>query len=153
MATTSDSSSQNVSERLRTGLALVQSQLSVERARSRWSGFPESLRAALQRAASRVRDRLDIPSKAELSELVQRIEAIDRKLDEAQASRASDIANLERKLTKPAAKRTRKKSPTDAPRPRRAKSKAKAEANAKSKEPRPKRSKSKSSRRRPPKAE
>jgi hypothetical protein len=74
--------------RIRNSLALAQTRLeAVEaRARGQWGELPQQVRAALDRVLERVRATLDVPSRSEVSELLGRIEEIDRKLGELQSS-------------------------------------------------------------------
>lgn len=83
MATTEETQANNsLSDRLRTGLALAQTRIHTmeERAKHQWSDLPAQLRTALDRAFARIRTTLDLPSRADVSDLMERIEALDRKI-------------------------------------------------------------------------
>lgn len=83
MATTEDTQASNrLSDRLRNGLALAQTRISTieERAKHQWTDLPTQLRTALDRAFARIRTTLDLPSRADVSDLMDRIEALDRKI-------------------------------------------------------------------------
>lgn len=83
MATTEETQANNsLSDRLRNGLALAQTRIHTmeERAKHQWSDLPAQLRTALDRAFTRIRTTLDLPSRADVSDLMERIEALDRKI-------------------------------------------------------------------------
>lgn len=83
MATTEDTQASNsLSDRLRNGLALAQTRIQTmeERAKHQWTDLPAQLRTALDRAFARIRTTLDLPSRADMSDLMDRIEALDRKI-------------------------------------------------------------------------
>jgi hypothetical protein len=83
MATTEETQASNrLSDRLRNGLALAQTRIHTmeERAKSQWTDLPAQLRTALDRAFARIRTTLDLPSRADVSDLMERIEALDRKI-------------------------------------------------------------------------
>lgn len=98
MATIEDTQASNrLSERLRSGLALAQTRIqNVEtRAKNQWTDLPVQLRAVVDRAVARLRTTLDLPSRSEVSELVERLEAIDRKivaLEKRQGKRGAQTA-------------------------------------------------------------
>ena len=83
MATTEDTQASNsLSDRLRNGLALAQTRIQTmeERAKHQWTDLPAQLRTALDRAFARIRTTLDLPSRADMSDLMDRMEALDRKI-------------------------------------------------------------------------
>lgn len=83
MATTEETQANNsLSDRLRNGLALAQTRIQTmeERAKNQWTDLPAQLRTALDRAFARIRTTLDLPSRADVSDLMERIEALDRKI-------------------------------------------------------------------------
>jgi hypothetical protein len=89
--------SNRLSDRLRNGLALAQTRIHTmeERAKSQWTDLPAQLRTALDRAFARIRTTLDLPSRADVSDLMDRIEALDRKigaLEKRQGKRAGSRA-------------------------------------------------------------
>lgn len=94
MSTTEDTQAINrLSDRLRNGLALAQTRIHTmeERAKNQWTDLPAQLRTALDRAFARIRTTLDLPSRADVSDLMDRIEALDRKigaLEKRQGKRA-----------------------------------------------------------------
>jgi hypothetical protein len=62
----------------------------LERAlRERYGAIPEQLRDAVSRLVERARVALDIPSRTEITALLERIEAIDSKLHDIERSRAA----------------------------------------------------------------
>lgn len=75
--------SAGLTDRLRGGFALVQTRFESveERARARWIGIPTQARSAFDKLVERVRQTLDLPSRSELQSLVERIEALDAKLE------------------------------------------------------------------------
>jgi cell envelope opacity-associated protein A len=90
--------SNRLSERLRNGLALAQTRIhTVEtRAKNQWADLPTQLRGVVDRAVARLRTTLDLPSRSDVSELVERLEALDRKiaaLEKRQAKRAAGAEN------------------------------------------------------------
>jgi hypothetical protein len=95
MATTDDTQANNrLSERLRSGLILAQTRIHTmeTRAKTQWGDLPMQVRAVVDRALARLRTTLDLPSRAEVVELVDRMDAIDRKLvalEKRQARRAA----------------------------------------------------------------
>jgi hypothetical protein len=74
--------SNRLSDRLRNGLALAQTRIQTmeERAKHQWTDLPAQLRTALDRAFARIRTTLDLPSRADMSDLMDRLEALDRKI-------------------------------------------------------------------------
>jgi hypothetical protein len=96
MATIDDTQASNrLSERLRNGLALAQTRIHTmeTRAKNQWTDLPAQLRAAVDRAVARLRTTLDLPSRSEVSDLVERLEALDRKigaLEKRQGKRAAE---------------------------------------------------------------
>lgn len=104
MAITDETQASNrLSERLRSGLALAQTRIQTmeSRAKTQWTDLPVQLRGVVDRAVARLRDTLDLPSRSEVSDLVERLEALDRKigaLEKRQGKRAaaSDVAAQER---------------------------------------------------------
>lgn len=83
MATTEETQASNrLSDRLRNGLALAQTRIHTmeERAKHQWTDLPAQLRTALDRAFARIRTTLDLPSRGDVSDLMDRIEALDRKI-------------------------------------------------------------------------
>lgn len=83
MAMTEETQASNrLSDRLRNGLALAQTRIQTmeERAKHQWTDLPAQLRTALDRAFARIRTTLDLPSRADVSDLMDRIEALDRKI-------------------------------------------------------------------------
>lgn len=99
MATIEDTQASNrLSERLRSGLALAQTRIQTmeTRAKTQWTDLPVQLRAAVDRAVARLRNTLDLPSRSEVSDLVERLEAIDRKivaLEKRQGKRGAAAAS------------------------------------------------------------
>jgi hypothetical protein len=90
--------SNRLSERLRSGLALAQTRIhTVEtRAKNQWADLPTQLRGVVDRAVARLRTTLDLPSRSDVSDLVERLEALDRKiaaLEKRQGKRAAGGAN------------------------------------------------------------
>jgi hypothetical protein len=86
--------SNRLSERLRTGLALAQTRINTveARAKNQWADLPAQLRGVVDRAVARLRTTLDLPSRSDVSELVERLEALDRKiavLEKRQGKRAA----------------------------------------------------------------
>lgn len=73
--------SSGLGERLRNRLALAQTHINTmeERARNQWSDLPAQMRAALDRVVDRIRTTLDLPSRADVNDLMARIEELDRK--------------------------------------------------------------------------
>jgi hypothetical protein len=95
--TQQSSDSQGIGGRVRSlPVAIVAFQ---QRARSQWLAIPEQVRAAFDQLLERVRTGLDLPSRGEVSDLVTRIDELDRKLAAMQAARAAAAA-----APKPAAK-------------------------------------------------
>lgn len=83
-----------LSERLRSGLALAQTRIQTmeTRAKNQWTDLPAQLRGAVDRAVALLRTTLDLPSRSDVSELVERLEALDRKivaLEKRQSKRAA----------------------------------------------------------------
>lgn len=74
--------SNRLSERLRSGLALAQTRIhSMEaRAKNQWTDLPVQLRSVVDRAVARLRTSLDLPSRSDVTDLVERLEALDRKI-------------------------------------------------------------------------
>jgi polyhydroxyalkanoate synthesis regulator phasin len=60
----------------------------VARIRSRMDLVPATMRGAVERALERVRHVLHVPSRAEMADLTQRLESLDRKIAELAAHRA-----------------------------------------------------------------
>jgi hypothetical protein len=95
MATIDDTQASNrLSERLRSGLALAQTRIHTmeSRAKNQWTDLPVQLREMLDRAVARLRTTLDLPSRSDVSDLVDRLEALDRKivaLEKRQGKRAA----------------------------------------------------------------
>jgi hypothetical protein len=95
MATTDETQASNrLSERLRNSLALAQTRIQTmeTRAKTQWTDLPVQLRGVVDRAVARLRDTLDLPSRSEVSDLVDRLEALDRKigaLEKRQGKRAA----------------------------------------------------------------
>lgn len=92
-----ETSNAGLTDRLRNSLALVQTRITnVEaQARAKWINLPvqlrqlpdqlrDSARRVVQAASSRVRASLDLPSSAEVQDLLARVEELDRRLRELQ---------------------------------------------------------------------
>lgn len=110
--------------KIKSSLALVQSRVTAveQRARAQWVGIPTQLRDAVDQVALRVRAALDLPTRAELEELIARVEQLDRQLAELQ------VAGVKRTNGSVAAK---KKAPAKKPAPKKAVTKKKAPAKKK----------------------
>jgi hypothetical protein len=90
-----------LSERLRSGLALAQTRIQTmeTRAKNQWTDLPAQLRGAVDRAVALLRTTLDLPSRSDVSELVERLEALDRKivaLEKRQGKRAAGAESAAR---------------------------------------------------------
>jgi hypothetical protein len=89
--------SNRLSERLRSGLALAQTRIqTVEtRAKNQWADLPTQLRGVVDRAVARLRTTLDLPSRSDVSELVERLEAIDQKISALEKRQSKRPAGAE----------------------------------------------------------
>jgi hypothetical protein len=59
-----------------------------QRARTQWLNLPDHLRDALERLFDRIKQRLDLPTRSEVSALSDRLDAFDRRLAAFDAARA-----------------------------------------------------------------
>ncbi len=98
--TDSIATSGGIGGRIRDSLTVAQTRLhSVEaRAKAQWLGLPESLQNAFERLVLRLRDSLDLPSREEVSLLVDRLEGLDRKLAAIELERAGQLGSVAEQL-------------------------------------------------------
>ena len=86
-----------LTSRIRTSLALAQTRITAvpARARAQWDELPAQLRDTLDKvltgARDRLREALDLPSRDELATLLSRVEELDRRLANLQATEAEVI--------------------------------------------------------------
>ncbi len=71
------------------------------RIRSRLDLVPVSMRGAVDRLLERVRNVLDLPSRTEMAELTQRLEALDRRIAALAAERVAQMARVVPALPEP----------------------------------------------------
>lgn len=79
----------------------------------RGGSVPDTMRAAVDRLVVRMREALDLPSRAELLELTQRLEEIDRRIAALATERVAEMARATPAL--PAAADDAAPAPADAP--------------------------------------
>lgn len=89
MSTNPTIPSTRLGTRLRHSLALAQARIHTveKRARTRWLEVPASLRMALERTRDRIRDTFELPSRGEITLLMERMDELDRKLTELERTR------------------------------------------------------------------
>jgi len=73
----------------------------VARLRSRMDLVPIAMRGAVERMLERVRGALDLPSRADMQELTQRLESLDRKIAALAADRVEQMARVVPALPEP----------------------------------------------------
>lgn len=101
-----------LTSRIRTSLALAQTRITAvpARARAQWDELPAQLRDTLDKVLTGARDRLrtalDLPSRDELATLMARVEELDARLANLQATEAEVVDS------KPKSKRSSKSSAT-----------------------------------------
>lgn len=79
---------------IRDGFSMANHRL--QRSAREWATVPAQIPAqVLDRIVEAVRERLDIPSRAEIGELVSRLEAVDKKLAQLEADKAELAAQVE----------------------------------------------------------
>ncbi len=99
-----------LTSRIRTSLALAQTRITAvpARARAQWDELPAQLRETLDKvltgARDRLRDALDLPSRDELASLMARVEELDARLANLQATEAEVVDS---KPKKPSASKAR----------------------------------------------
>ncbi len=103
-----------ITARIRTSLALAQTRITSvpARARAQWEGLPSQLRDTLDKVLTGARDRLrgalDLPSRDELATLIARVEELDRRLANLQATEAEVVNSKPAKRKSSASKNTSK---------------------------------------------
>jgi len=93
---------ERVRDRLPVGLVTLE-----RRARAQWVSLPAQLRSAVDDLLGRVRNTLDLPSRGEINDLVERIEQLDAKLAELEAARAAREPAAQKAKTKGKSKSTK----------------------------------------------
>ncbi len=121
-----------LSERLRSSLALVPVPQQLRQVPEQLRQVPVQLRSSVKRfvekAGSRLRATLDIPTGSEVQELLARVEELDRRLEQLQTKDAPKAKAKKPAAKKPAAKKTAAKKTAAKKKPA---TKAKAKANGK----------------------
>ena len=86
-----DNQAARLAEKIRVQAKAVKAQLdaSQARAKERLGHVQGAVREAVQQAFERVRGGLDLPSRREVSTLAQRLEELDRKIDQAETREPS----------------------------------------------------------------